>query len=366
MGNEIPSTTPPRSHTRLLVFLSVSIIAVLISLAGYQFYQSRHAGDFQSASSDGDAKMCSGVKIIFFAGGTQGDPVPSIITNGAKQAQKDLGADVDYVYSGWLNDTMVAQFKDSIEKKPDAIAMMGHPGEEALKPFVDEAEREGIIVTFQNVDLPGLRQKYLDNGSGYAGGDLYKFGFELGKGLVKKYSLSKKDKAVVLLAVPVPEDKEATGRALMGKGDIDGLRQGGLTVYTEVIPDEVNKNPDSPEGDKFIEQVISKYPGLKVIAVDHGELTASMGPILQRLGKKPGEYIVGGYDISPKTVENIKNGYVGIVRDQQLYLEGYLPVLQACLTRKYKFAGLYIDTGVGLIDATNVDSITDLVKRQIR
>jgi len=48
------------------------------------------------------------------------------------------------------------------------------------------------------------------------------------------------------------------------------------------------------------------------------------------------------------------------------YLQGYLPILQACLTKKYGFSGLHIDTGSSFIDESNIDLIEVLVKQQIR
>ena len=41
---------------------------------------------------------------------------------------------------------MIDQFKEAIAAKPDGIEIMGHPGEDAMGPLVDQAEAEGIIV----------------------------------------------------------------------------------------------------------------------------------------------------------------------------------------------------------------------------
>ena len=65
----------------------------------------------------------------FFAGGAEGDAFASIVYNGAVQAAHDLGANVEYVFSGWKAETMVQQLREAIAAKPDGIAMMGHPGE---------------------------------------------------------------------------------------------------------------------------------------------------------------------------------------------------------------------------------------------
>jgi len=44
----------------------------------------------------------------------------------------------------------------------------------------------------------------------------------------------------------------------------------------------------------------------------------------------------------------IKKVILQLVIDQQQYLQGYFGVLQICLTKKYGFAGLQIDTRGGL------------------
>ena len=73
-----------------------------------------------------------------------------------------------------------------------------------------------------------------------------------------------------------------------------------------------------------------------------------------------------GFDLSPATLEAIRGGWTDLVLDQQPYLQGYLPILQICLTKKYGFAGLHIDTGSGFAHADNVEVLAPLVEHQIR
>jgi len=54
------------------------------------------------------------------------------------------------------------------------------------------------------------------------------------------------------------------------------------------------------------------------------------------------------------------------VLDQQPYLQGYLPIVQICLTKKYKFAGLHIDTGSGFAHKDNIEVLAELAEKQIR
>ncbi len=52
--------------------------------------------------------------------------------------------------------------------------------------------------------------------------------------------------------------------------------------------------------------------------------------------------------------------------DQQQWLQGYLPILQICLTHNFAFTGLHIDTGAGFAHKDNVELLADLVNEQIR
>jgi simple sugar transport system substrate-binding protein len=139
-----------------------------------------------------------------------------------------------------------------------------------------------------------------------------------------------------------------------------------MIVHEVTIPVEVQKDLTSSLTQKFVSDSLIKYPNVKFVVTDHGALTASIPSILEKIGKKPGEIIIAGFDLSPNTVTGIKDGYIGLILDQQPYLQGYLPILQACLTKKYEFAGLYINTGTGLIDGSNVDMISSLVEQKIR
>ena len=98
-------------------------------------------------------QFCKGVNITFFPGGPEGGPFASTVYRGAKAAQELTGASVDYVWSNWIPSTMVAQFKNAVARQPDGIAVMGHPGDDALDPLIQDAEKAGIIVTSQNTTL---------------------------------------------------------------------------------------------------------------------------------------------------------------------------------------------------------------------
>jgi len=100
---------------------------------------------------------CSGTDIVFFPGGPSGGPFATVVYNGAVQAAADTGANVEYVWSDWDAAKMVTQLQQAVATNPDGIAIMGHPGDEAYQPIVDEAEAEGIVITSMNTQTPKLQ-----------------------------------------------------------------------------------------------------------------------------------------------------------------------------------------------------------------
>jgi simple sugar transport system substrate-binding protein len=324
----------------LVLFL---VVALVVGLASAGFAADKHF---------------AGIRIVFFPGGNPGGPFASVVYRGAKAAEEDLGCKVEYVWSGWNPDKMIAQFKDAIARRPDAICIMGHPGVAAFAPLVDQAEARGIIVTSQNTSLPAIEDKYKADGFGYVGQELYPSGVMLAKGAAERAGLKRGDRALVwgLIAQET--------RGLRSKGCVDELKKMGIKVDYIEISNAINA--DASLGSPVFAGYVSGHPDVKLIITDHGALTATAETYMKAARKKPGDIYIAGFDLSAATVDAIRKGYVGVVLDQQPWLQGYLPILQACLAKKYGFSGLHIDTGAALIDKTNIDFVAPLAQKGIR
>jgi simple sugar transport system substrate-binding protein len=281
-----------------------------------------------------------------------------VVYNGAKAAAADTGADVQYVWSDWDPSKMTTQFTQAVATKPDGIAIMGHPGDTAFDPLIDDAESKGIIVTSMNTQLPTAQAKYAPKGFGYVGAILYQAGFALGQEAVKRSGVKSGDKAFLwgLLS--------QAGRGERTKGVKDALEKAGMKVIYQEIDDATNKAPAS--GVPVFTGIFSANPDIKLMVTDHGNLTGTVQTFLEAVSKKPGEVFAAGFDMSGNAVTAIKGGWLQLVIDQQQFLQGYFGVLQICLTKNYGFAGLQIDTGAGFADKNNVDQLDALVKKQIR
>lgn len=308
-------------------------------------------------AAQGD-KWCGNTDIVFFPGGSPGGPFATVVYNGAVQAAADLGPNVEYVWSDWNPERMVTQFAEAAATSPDGIAIMGHPGDDAFQAVVDDAREQGIIVTSQNTTLPELEAKYSSSGFGYVGAELYSAGYSLGQEAVSRFDLQEGDKAMVwgLLA--------QAGRGQRTQGVIDALEEAGLVVDYLEIDDATNA--DASAGTPTFVGYVSANPDVKLVVTDHGALTATLETYLTSAGLGPDDIFAAGFDLSSATVEAIRGGWTDLVIDQQQWLQGYLPILQICLTHNYAFTGLHIDTGAGFAHQDNVELLADLVDQQIR
>jgi simple sugar transport system substrate-binding protein len=353
-SHAMPISTKVRSIQLLAILL---ILSLLLSACTVTIPVTPTAGQ-AGAGEATSGKWCSGVNIVFFPGGPAGGVFANNVYNGARQAEADLGPTVQYVFSDWDPQKMIAQFKEAMATKPDGIAVMGHPGDDAFLPLIDEARAQGIIVTSQNTELPAALAKYQSEGFGYVGAVNYTAGYKLGKEIIRRYGFGEGDRAMVWGLLSQPSRGERT------KGVIDALEEAGMTVdYFEI---DAATNADPAAGTPTFTGYVSANPDVKLVVTDHGGLTATLETYLKAAGKGPDDIVGAGFDLSPATIAAIRGGWTDLVIDQQPWLQGYLPILQICLTKVYGFSGLVIDTGGGFADKSNIEFLAPLAEKEIR
>lgn len=304
-----------------------------------------------------EEKIGEGVTIYMQMGGQPGEPPVLPRTNGAKAAAAALGAKLIEQYSSWQAETMLAQFREALAAKPSCIVIMGHPGSDAFADLVADAIAQGIVVTSNNAPLRELQLKYQDKGFGYAGVDLYEGGAITARAMLAA-GLKKGDKALEF------GNFSKGDRGLSDKGLADTLEKAGVTVDRVEMSEEVNGNP--PLAVPQLVAYLQQHPDTKAIATQHGGITPLLPAVMQQAGKKPGELILGGIDTDPRTVQAVKDGVITATLDQQLYLQGFLPVLQCVLSVKYKMGGFTTNTAAGVLSPKNVDELVPLIEAGIR
>jgi simple sugar transport system substrate-binding protein len=338
--------------------LTAVAVGALLVLSACGANNSSPSASGGGGSGTADAQFCKGVKIVFFPGGTEGGGFETVVYNGAKAAQAAFGPDVTYQWSDWDPSKMITQFQQAVATKPDGIAVMGHPGDDAFDPLIKEAEDQGIIVTAMNTELQKAEADYATRGFGYVGAVLHDAGAALANEAIARGNLKSGDRTFVWGL------KSQAGRGERTQGIIDALQTAGMTVDYLEIDDATNTDPAN--GTATFTGYVSAHPDVKAMFIDHGNLTSTIPTYMKAANLQPGSVYMAGFDASAATVQGIKDGYISLVIDQQQYLQGFEAIQQICLTKKYGFSGLFINTGGGFIDKSNVDFLAPLVQQQIR
>lgn len=311
-----------------------------------------------AAAGRDTGRLGEGVTVWFDTGGPVGGTYNTIVQNGALQAAADLGCKVELLYSDWSPQKMIENFKQALAARPDGIVVMGHPGDDAYRPFVEEAAEKGIVVTASDTELPALQSRHQSGGFGYVGVDNYARGQALATESLNRFGLKAGEKALVWGLKSQP----TRGRSTVAI--VETLEKGGLNVDYMEIPPEVDK--DAALGKPLMTAYLSANPDCRLVVMDHGALTAQLENFFRAAGIGPDEIYGAGFSMSPATVSAIRTGYVDLVGDGQPYLQGYLPVLQIVLTKKLGFSGLVIQTGGGFVHRDNIDWIAPLAEKGLR
>ncbi|RLA97917.1 MAG: hypothetical protein DRH12_19390 [Deltaproteobacteria bacterium] len=300
------------------------------------------------------------IVIYFFPGGNPGGTYAVRVYNGAVEAAKILGDRVEmhYLWSDWDPQKMVVQFQQALAANPDGIAIMGHPGDEALKPFVDEAEARGIIVTTLDTSLPQLEREYKARGFGFVGEPQYDAGYKLAKEAIRLAGLKEGDKVLEYGILREPT------RGQLSRGAIDALEEAGLEVeHLEISP---AADADPTEAIPVVAGYLQKHPDIKLLLITHQNITCATQPILEAAGLGPDDIFVAGFGPTLTQLDAIRAGYLDLVLDKQPFVQGFLAVFQIYLTKAYGIAGLRISTGSGFITKDNVEMIAPLVEKGYR
>lgn len=281
-------------------------------------------------------------RIAFIMYNSPGDLLFTIIQRGAQDAADQLGADVDFQF-GDLDPVKINNLiETAVSTKADGIAVV-LPDADAYDDSVCAAVKAGIPVISYNIDDPKGAEGNCR--FSFVGQDFEPAGYALGRRLVKEKGLKQGDK--VFLSVEFADASYATLR----RAGVDrALAEVGATS------DMIGLGPDpSKVLDGQVQYLLGH--GDIAAAVTLGSVTGrTIVAALDEVGMK--ETPVAVFDMSKEIMDNIKAGRIVATADQQPYEQGFYPVTQLVLYKRY---GLYPTTistgGEGLTDKASVEGI---------
>jgi simple sugar transport system substrate-binding protein len=233
---------------------------------------------------------------------------------------------------------MVDAMNTAISGKADGIAV-AIIDPTAFNEPVQRALAAGIPVVAYNADAPASSKNAR---LAYIGQDLFQSGVEVGKRIA---SLVPSGDIAGFIATP---------GSLNIQPRIDGIKSVLSTIpsirFSEIATGAAVNNELSA-----IEAYYLGHQNLKgMVAVDAGS-TQGMAQIMEKYMLASKGVHAGGYDLLPKTLQEINSGNLDFTIDQQPYLQGFIPVVQLFL---YKLSGGLqqpSNTNTGLLFVTKMN-----------
>jgi len=306
-----------------------------------------------SCGGEGSARPAEAraVRIVMVSHGQSSDPFWSVVANGAGDAARELGVQLEYQAPTSFDMVRMSQLIEAaVASRPSALAI-SVPDADALGPSVRAAVAAGIpALSFNSGDQAWKRLGLL----GHIGQTEYESGLAAGERLAA-------GGAKRVLCVNHEVGNLALDARCRGLGD--GLEKtGGAMVVLGVAL------ADPEDATQRIKGALARDA-----AVD-GLLTlgpSGAGPALTALREsgRLGRIAVGTFDLTPEVLAAVRDGQLRFAIDQQPYLQGYLAVVlltKYLETKAMPGGGEIIRTGPSFVTRENAAQVIALSERGVR
>jgi len=122
---------------------------------------------------------------------------------------------------------------------------------------------------------------------------------------------------------------------------------------------------DSAKGAEAVTAALKEHPDIRIVLGSGQSDTEAAGRAIRQSFAGKG-YWAAGFDLSPTTLELIRQGHIRCTVDQQPYIQGFYPVVQLTHYLRYGIMPPDIDAGAAIIDASNAGRVEELTLQGVR
>ena len=291
------------------------------------------------------ARAASNERIIMITHGQAADPYWNIVRNGAEEAAKQVGVELDYRAPETFDMIRMAELITSAANQKPAGIIVSIPDASALSASIQGSVRSGIPLVSINsgTDVAAELGSMI-----HVGQDEYQTGKKVGERL-------RSEGARKVLCV----NHEVGNTALDArcKGVADGFGAAVAVLPTSTEYQEVrSKIAAALSGDTSIDAIVT--------------LNASqVGEPAVEAARESGRAIrVATFDLSPGFLEALQRGEASFAVDPQAWLQGYLGTVLLANRIRYGVmpANPLIETGPRFVTQADAGKVLALSKRAIR
>ena len=278
------------------------------------------------------------------------DPFWSVVSNGAKDAAKDLGISFHYQSPQSFDMVTMSQMIDAVvATEPDGL-ILSVPDIPALRKSIVSASKKNIPIIVINSGSEIMEEVDILT---YVGQSEYEAGMKAGEEMLKTgvnnvLCINHEIGNISL------DQREQGFRKILIKNNID----------VKTVPIEAS---DPSETREVVRAFLSSNKGVDGIMA-LGPLGAI--PIVSLLKDiDPQKKIsMATFDFTPEIIDGIMDGHIVFALDQQQYLQGYLPIvlMDLYITNKNTPAYKKLETGPSIINIENAQDVLALSKKGSR
>ena len=318
------------------------------------------AGLLFSALAGGGAVADDQLRIVYTTHSDSSNAFWATVKKGMDDACALIKADCQMIFVSKPGDTQgqIANIEAAIAQKPDMI-ITSITDNKAYDAVIKEAIDAGIPVIASNVDdTEGAKGNAR---LAFVGQDFVTAGYALGRAGIAKFP---KDGPIkVLVGINMPSDNWSRTRA---DGIIKALNEfKAANSNRQITIDTIDAGVDYGTTSDRFGNFLTGTPDLTAY-FDTGFWDVAAVKVLKDRGIPPGKIILGGFDLVPDVLAAMKEGYIAMAVDQQPYLQGYVPVMEANLMKKYKLSAFDVNTGSAIVTPDQADAIVSLSKQGYR
>ncbi|MER8991534.1 sugar ABC transporter substrate-binding protein [Mesorhizobium sp. M0678] len=300
------------------------------------------------------------MNIVFTHHSSASNPFWQAVKKGFDDACAKIQANCQMVFTQTEGsiEQQSANMQAALAAKPDAL-ITSIVDNNAFDQIIADARAAGVTVIASNVDdtegaAGNARQAFIGQG-------FIPAGYELGKKMSEFFPKEGKIRALVGVSAPGQNWSEQRAAGVMKFLEEYKAANAGR----EVVIERLDTGTDGAVVADRVGAYLSAHPDTTVY-FDTGLWHAYVAQVLIDRGIEPGKVLMGGFDIVSEVLQQMEAGYIQVQVDQQPYMQGFMPVMEAYLSKNIGLLPADIDTGKGIIVKEDVPKLKELAAQGVR
>jgi simple sugar transport system substrate-binding protein len=308
----------------------------------------------------GGAARAEPLTIVFTHHSSAANPFWQAVKKGFDDACAKIQAScqMTFLQNEGAIEQQVANMQAALARHPDAL-VTALADNHAFIGVLTQARKQGTIVIASNVDAtegPELKLR-----EAFIGQNFIPAGENLARTLSRQFPRT--GDLRILVGISAPGQNWAEQRA---QGVMNGLEEyRKANPGQKIVIDKIDSGTDAAITADRVGAYITAHPDTTAY-FDMGLWHSGVARMLKDRGIPPSKILMGGFDLVTQVLQEMKAGYIQVEVDQQPYEQGFMPVMEVYLARKFGLAPANIDTGEAIVTPEMVDMIMPLARQGLR